>query len=486
MKQRRGPEENFRASVGEAGIIMTKFWKAAVAVGCTFAVAIGFTACDFGETKAKSAYQVAVDNGFKGTEADWLKSLHGADGGDGKDLDIKEVYAAAQDSGYEGTFFEFLKEYLSADIAEDNDTEIIAHNLMSVVSVYCGFEVTTATGGFMGSTTTTIKCSAGSGVIYELNKDAGNAYIITNYHVVYNAESNSKISESIYLYLYGGMNMFNTATGKDEGGSGIPATYVGGSMTYDIAVLQVQGSQVLRESAAEAAEIGDSESLSVGEKVFAIGNPEGEGISVTEGALSVESEYISLTTADEKSTIDFRVMRTDAAINSGNSGGALFDAQGKLIGITNAKRVDQLESDRTTIDSVDNIGYALPITQVKYAVENILDNNGGIKRAMFGISVQLTDSKAVLENGKVVIVEENSVADVSSGTIGYGVFKKGDVIKSITIGGETKQITRRYQMIDRMLNVRKGDTVLVTVERDGAEKVLSFTFDKDKYFDAVA
>ena len=83
MKQRRGPEENFRASVGEAGIIMTKFWKAAVAVGCTFAVAIGFTACDFGETKAKSAYQVAVDNGFKGTEADWLKSLHGADGGDG-------------------------------------------------------------------------------------------------------------------------------------------------------------------------------------------------------------------------------------------------------------------------------------------------------------------------------------------------------------------------------------------------------------------
>jgi len=71
---------------------------------------------------------------------------------------------------------------------------------------------------------------------------------------------------------------------------------------------------------------------------------------------------------------------------------------------------------------------------------------------------------------------------VTKDTIGYGVFKKGDVIKSITIGGETKQITRRYQMIDRMLNVRKGDTVRVTVERDGAEKVLSFTFDKDKMF----
>lgn len=466
---------------------MNKIWKTAAAIGCTFAVAFGFTACDFGDNEVKSAYQVAVDNGFEGTEADWLKSLHGADGDDGKDLDIEDVYNAAKNNGYEGSFLEFLKEYLSVNVSENNDTDALAHNLMSVVSVYCGFEVTTTTGGFLGgSTTTTIKCSAGSGVIYELNKDAGNAYVITNYHVVYNAESNSKISESIYLYLYGGFNTFDTSTGKDEGGGGIPATYVGGSMTYDIAVLEVQGSEVLRESCAEAAEIGDSETLSVGEKVFAVGNPEGEGISVTEGVLSVESEYISLTAADEKSTIDFRVMRTDAAINSGNSGGGLFDAQGKLIGITNAKRVDQLESDRTTIDSVDNIGYALPITQVKYVVGNILDNNGSVKRAMFGITIQLTDSKAVLENGKAVIVEENSVASVSSGTIGYGVFKKGDVIKSITIGGETKQITRRYQMIDRMLNVRKGDTVQVTVERGGEEKVLSFTFDQDKYFDSVA
>lgn len=127
--------------------------------------------------------------------------------------------------------------------------------------------------------------------------------------------------------------------------------------------------------------------------------------------------------------------------------------------------MDQLEADRTTIDSVDNIGYALPITQVKYAVKNILDNNGGIKRAMFGISVQLTDSKAVLENGKAVIVEENSVADVSSGTIGYGVFKKGRRHQIDHDRRRNQTDHPPYQMIDRMLNVRKGDTVRVTVER---------------------
>lgn len=464
---------------------MTGIWKSVAAIGCTLAMAFGFTACDFGVEGAKSAYQVAVENGFKGTEADWLKSLQGADGSDGKDLDIEEVYSAAQRNGYEGTFLEFLQDYLSADVAENNDTDVIARNLMSVVSVYCGFTVTTKTGGGLfggGTTQTSVKCSAGSGVIYELNKEAGNAYILTNYHVIYYADSNEKISDSIYLYLYGGLNMFDTSTGKDAGGGGIEATYVGGSMTYDIAVLKVEGSPILRESSAVAAEIGDSENVTVGEKVFAIGNPEGEGISVTEGALSVESEYIELTAADEKSTIDFCVMRTDAAINSGNSGGALFNAQGKLIGITNAKRVDSGD------DSVDNMGYALPINQVMYAVGNILDNGGSVKRAMFGITVQLTDSKAVYDagSGRAVIIEEVTVAEVSKDSVGYGIFRAGDIIRSITIGDETTVVTRRYQMIDRMLSVRKGDVVKVTVLRDSVETELTFSFDKDSYFDAVA
>lgn len=463
---------------------VSKILKATAALGCAAVMAIGFSACDFGENKAKSAYQVAVENGFSGTEEDWLRSLHGADGDNGKDLDIEDIYAAACREGYEKSFLEFLGEYLSAKVNENNDTDTIAHNLMSVVSVYCGFEITTKTNGgwpFGGQTTQkSISCSAGSGVIYSLNKTAGNAYIITNYHVVYNAEGDHGIADTIYLYLYGGLNMFNTSTGRDEGGSGIAATYVGGAMNYDVAVLEVQGSEVLKNSAAEAAQIGDSGKVTVGEKVFAIGNPEGEGLSVTEGTLSVESEYITLTAADEKSSVDFRVMRTDAAINSGNSGGALFDAQGKLIGITNAKRVDSGD------DSVDNMGYALPITQVMSVVSNLMDNGGTVRRAMFGITVQLVDSYSVIEAGRAVIIEKISVAEVTRGSIGDGVFKKGDIIKSITIGGRTTEVTRRYQIIDGMLAVRKGDVVSVTVERGGETKVLSFRFDKDSYFTETA
>lgn len=71
---------------------MTKIWKAAAAIGCTAVMVIGLSACDFSlfGNNSKSAYQVAVENGFQGSEEDWLKSLHGADGKDGGDLDIEE------------------------------------------------------------------------------------------------------------------------------------------------------------------------------------------------------------------------------------------------------------------------------------------------------------------------------------------------------------------------------------------------------------
>lgn len=473
---------------------MKKIWTAAVALGCTAVMAVSFSACDFSAFGSKSAYEIAVENGFTGTETDWLKSLHGADGSDGADLDIEEVYAAAVKNGYEGTFLEFLEEYLSTDVSENNDTDVIAHNMMSVVSIYSGFRVTEETTGwpFGGTvTTTSLAWAAGSGVIYDLNKEAGNAYVVTNFHVVYDAESDSGIADYIYLSLYGGMTNIDMNTGENTDGLAIPATYVGGAADYDIAVLKVEGSEVLRESSAEEAEIGSSEEITTGEKVFAIGNPEGDGISVTEGVISVDSEYIQLeSTINPGTAVSMRVMRTDAAINPGNSGGGLFDAQGKLVGITNAKRGDSFvygEMNQVEgIHSIDNMGYALPITQVMYVVDNIMDNEGSVKRATLGVTVRTIDSKAILENGKAVIVETVSVADISEGTAGDGVFETGDILKSITVGNTTTEIRRRYQVIDLLLCVRKGDTVKVTVERGGEQKELSVTFDKDEYFTAVS
>ncbi len=455
--------------------------KGAIGLFIAAACCVGFSACDFAaiakeeDRSGKSAYEIAVENGFQGSEEDWLLSLKGEDGKDGTEITIADLYEEWLAQGNLGSYNEFLKEYLSYDLSADfgYNVDILQRNILSTVSVYCAFSVKA-----IGETGSKTSLSAGSGVIVDLDKENGNATVITNYHVVYDADSTEKISEDICLYLYGGKGGYDE-DGSLGGVSGIHASYVGGAMNYDIAVLRVQNSEILKQSVAEEAKIGNSETLTVGERVFAIGNAEGEGISVTEGVLSVDSESIDLTAADEKSTVSFRVMRTDAALNHGNSGGPLFNAKGQLIGINNAKKVE---------DEVDAMGYSLPITQVMYVVDNILDNGGVVKRAMFGITVETVDSKAVWDEqrDRVKIVETIRVAEITENSISENKFKIGDKILSIQVAdGEIKDVERNFHVIDRMLSVRLNDTVKVTVLRDGEEKVLSFTFDKWSYFNNV-
>jgi serine protease Do len=454
---------------------MKKIFQKIITVCLSLIAVFSFAACE-----GKSAYEVAVDNGFSGTEAEWLASLKGFNGKDGDDLDIEDIY---EKSGYTGTFNEFLYEYFGADsleIVEDNNTAQIAHNMMSVVSVQAF-----STG------------SAGSGVIIDIDKESGNAIIVTNYHVVYSAERNVSWKENIYVYLYGAkMYSTNSAYQITSYGDGMPVTYLGGSMNYDIAVLQVSGNEYLKTSAAEVAKIGNSDKASVGEKLYAIGNPKGYGIALTEGVLSVDSEYITLTmevpgkttggifgggyATIEEVEVRYRVLRTDAAINSGNSGGALFNVQGELIGIVNAKSAST---------GTDNMGYALPITQVDYVVKNILhesNGTGSVKRAMLGITVTTDSSKAEIDKaGRLHILEQVSVYEVEDSAAAKGILQSGDVIKSIAIGnGEAKAVTRQFMVVDYMLNVRKGDTVKLVVERNGEEKTLTVTYDMDKYFTA--
>ena len=167
--------------------------------------------------------------------------------------------------------------------------------------------------------------AAGSGVIYEIDKERGEAYIITNYHVVYEQGSKTGIASAIKVFLYG----------MEATEYGIDATYVGGSMNYDIALLHVKGSTVLMESCARAADVADSDKVSILDTAIAIGNPEGNGISATVGYVNVDSENILV--SFQGTNVQLRVMRTDAAVNSGNSGGGLFNDKGELIGIVNAK-----------------------------------------------------------------------------------------------------------------------------------------------------
>ncbi len=303
------------------------------------------------------------------------------------------------------------------------------------------------------------KSFAGAGVIYKLDKSTGSAYIITNYHVVYysSAITENKISDNIKVYLYG----------QESSQYAIPATYVGGSMYYDIAILKVSNSEVLRASHATQVQIANSDDVSVLETAIAIGNPEGLGLSATVGHINVVSENITMKAADDVSTLSMRVMRVDTAVNGGNSGGGLYNKNGELIGIVNAKLADT---------SVDNIGYAIPSNVAIYVANNIIYYCEGkeeehLYRCMVGITVEAAESYSEMnmETGKVHIREKVTVSAVNEGGAAEGILQAGDVITSVTIDGSTYAVTRIFHVVDNMLNARVGSSVVFHIVRDGEE-----------------
>lgn len=337
-------------------------------------------------------------------------------------------------------------------------TVAISNALRSAVSVSCAFYQS----GYRGSSSA--YGSAGSGVIYQLDKEKGDALIVTNYHVVYDADSRQSngIAEEIMVYLYGG----------EYADLGIEATYVGGSMYYDIAVLYIRDSELLRNSDVVAVTVADSDKVQVGSTAIAIGNAEGSGIAVTSGVVSVDSEHITMTASDGATEVDYRVIRVDTAVNSGNSGGGLFDETGKLIGIVNAKTID---------DGVENIGYALPSSVVVAVTDNIIDycmnaTCESVMRPILGVTVTINDSRAVYdsETGMLSIEETVTVYTVEKGQLG-SVFQEGDVLVSVKIGDREKIITRQHHLIDFMVTARVGDKVEFVVLRDGVETTLTVT-----------
>ena len=351
---------------------------------------------------------------------------------------------------------------------KSNISAASAKGLSNAVSITCKFKATVQAGGWRpGSSNTSSKeySSSGSGVIYKIDKASGDAFIITNYHVVYDASSNSNngISEDIKVYIYGSEIEENA----------IEATYVGGSLYYDIAVLRIEDSEILKNSSVRAVEISDSDNVTVGDNAIAIGNAQGYGISASFGIVRVDSEYITMTAADGKTSVSFRVMRIDTAVNSGNSGGGLYDDKGNLIGIVNAKIVE---------DGVENIGYAIPSNVVVSIAENIIDycyekDTQRVQRALIGITVSTSDSKSVYNSttGLISIEETVSVYEVTSGSLADGVLKSGDVLVSATVNDNTTEITRQHHVIDMMLDVRVGDVVTFNILRDGEEKSVSIT-----------
>ena len=130
------------------------------------------------------------------------------------------------------------------------------------------------------------------------------------------------------------------------------------------------------------------------------------------------------------------------------------------------------------------MGYALPITQVKYVVDNILANDGVMKRVIFGVTVGATSSKAEFnEKDELIIKEKVEIVSIDDGSIAVGNFQVGDVIKSIKVGElPEKQVYRTYQMVEYLFNARKGDKVTYKVLRDGKETLVEFDLNDEGYF----
>ena len=478
-----------------------KTLKTAICALLVTVTAIGFSACNL---EAKSAYDIAVSQGFQGTEAEWIASLKGSDGQNAENITIDDIYESWKEKeGNENkSFNEFLQEYLQVEYNENNNTQQIAKNLTSAVSIYCGFYeqqydvLKRPTGIFKWG------MSAGSGVIYQMDEN-GNAYILTNFHVMYNkvAENRRRVEavynngdgfaddSNIFVYLYGAVGGNYLAQKKDDtgytdtSGAAVKASYVGGSMLYDIAVLKVEGSEILQNSTATAVKTAKN-GVTAGEKVYAIGNASGSGISVSAGAVSVESEYITMFAADETTTTSFHVLRTDTAINPGNSGGGLFNAAGELVGIVNAK-----STSSSSGTAIENMGYALPIADVEAIAQSIIYSHestsesgkiGSASKPYFGITPSTSNPRNEWdeEKNKLIVKETVKIAKLDSTGLGVGKFNVGDEVSAVKIlgGAAVKEVTINTlaDFYNVILYARPGDTLEISVVRNGEKQILRF------------
>ena len=287
--------------------------------------------------------------------------------------------------------------------------------------------------------------SNGTGFVYE--EDEKYAYILTNSHVV-NGSTSVKVK-------------FTNNTVEN-------VEVVGDDSCSDIAVLKIDKSKIIK-----VAELGDLNNSRVGDTVFAIGAPLDDEYSwtVTRGILSGKDRLVSASSTNSTTQdMVMSVMQTDAAINSGNSGGPLANSNGEVIGITNMKLVS---------DGVEGIGFAIPIGDaVEYASE--LRENGKIERPFLGISMlDATDTYNLAryritldmnQTGAVVIqVQENSPADKAG-------LKMGDVITKI----EDYEVESVARLKYYLYKYSPGDKVKVAYIRDGKTKTDTITLGKSE------
>ena len=273
-----------------------------------------------------------------------------------------------------------------------------------------------------------VESGAGSGVII-----SSDGYILTCAHVVSGA---SNITVSI-------------------GDKDYPATLVGEDTTSDIAVVKVDATGLT------PATVGNSDSLKVGESVMAVGNPLGElGGTVTSGIVSALNRSVSIQGSSSVNTMS--LIQMDASVSPGNSGGGLFNMNGELVGIVNAKSSDS---------DAEGLGFAIPVNDAVKVAQELLENGYVTGRPYLGISYYaVTDAQTAAQLGVnaygVYIVEV-----VKGGPADKAGLQAGDRIVSV----DGSEVATQSDLGTLMQNHKAGDTIEITVARGGQMQTVNVT-----------
>ena len=337
-----------------------------------------------------------------------------------KNADTEEAQQASV--VYEGSRETSVINIAQIDTSKEmTPAEVYAQNVNSTVGIRTS--ITTNYWGYQ-----TQAAAAGSGFIL-----SADGYILTNYHVV-------EDSNSITVSLYDGTEYDATLVGCDE--------------SNDIAVLKIDAEGLT------PVVLGDSDNLNVGDQVVAIGNPLGElTFSLTTGVVSALNREVTLS-----SNVTMNLIQTDCAINSGNSGGALFNLYGEVIGITNAKYSSSSSSSEA---SIDNIGFAIPLNHVKNIVKSIIET-GSITKPYIGVTVSSVSSEAQgygLPTGAAVRSVE---ADSPAAKAGL---EENDIITEV----DGIAINSSTELVNYVGEKTPGDELTFKVYRQGEELELTVT-----------
>ena len=288
---------------------------------------------------------------------------------------------------------------------------------------------------FFGGTSKQESESAGTGII--ISQNDSELLVVTNNHVVAGN---------------------NTLTVTFADGNSVEANIKGTDSEYDVAVVAVPLDSISEDTkkAISVATLGDSTELKVGEPAIAIGNALGYGQSVTTGVISALNRSVSETneTTGETTESSVKLIQTDAAINPGNSGGALVNASGEVVGINSSKLVG---------DSVEGVGYAIPISDVSDLIENLMNQETKTK-------VAEADQGAIGIKGMSVSTEYSQQLNMPEGvyvpevTKGGGAEKAGMTRGCIITGINGTTVSSMDDLQEQLQYYAKGDEVELTIQ----------------------